>query len=99
MILIYVFAVFIISVQFLFWSSTRHLIREIRLTTNILPHIYVPFSVLISARNEGPNLTRFLTVILRQDYPTFEVIIIDDDSTDDSAEILNQYKESNRSFI
>lgn len=93
MIFIYLFAVFIVTVQFLFWLSTPHLIRELRLSTDSQPHIYVPFSVLISARNEGPNLSRFLTAILRQDYPVFEVIIIDDDSMDDSAEILNRFKD------
>jgi glycosyltransferase involved in cell wall biosynthesis len=59
---------------------------------SIIPKKLVPFSVIISARNEARNLIEYLPSILEQDYPTFEVIIIDDDSTDDSAEILNHFK-------
>jgi glycosyltransferase involved in cell wall biosynthesis len=59
---------------------------------SIIPKKLVPFSVIISARNEARNLIEYLPSILEQDYPTYEVIIIDDDSTDDSAEILNHFK-------
>jgi glycosyltransferase involved in cell wall biosynthesis len=59
---------------------------------SIIPKKLIPFSVIISARNEARNLIEYLPSILEQDYPTYEVIIIDDDSTDDSAEILNHFK-------
>lgn len=93
MILTYLFSVFVVTIQILFWSSTRLLLRELKIKTNSQIHPYIPFSVLISARNEGPNLSRFLATILKQDYPIFEVIIIDDNSTDDTSKILNQYKD------
>jgi glycosyltransferase involved in cell wall biosynthesis len=59
---------------------------------SIIPKKLVPFSVIISARNEARNVIKYLPSILEQDYPTFEVIIIDDNSTDDTSKILNHFK-------
>lgn len=49
-------------------------------------------SVVICARNEGPNLRKNLPRILDQDYPAFEVIVVNDDSTDDTAEVLERLR-------
>jgi glycosyltransferase involved in cell wall biosynthesis len=59
---------------------------------SIIPKKLVPFSVIISARNEARNLNKYLPSILEQDYPTYEIIVIDDDSTDDTSKILNHFK-------
>jgi biofilm PGA synthesis N-glycosyltransferase PgaC len=54
-----------------------------------------PVSVIICARNEAENLARFLPSVLEQDYPSFEVIVVNDcseDSTDDVlGELLTKY--------
>jgi len=47
-----------------------------------------PVSVIIAAHNELNNLQRFLPNILQQRYPNFEVIVVDDRSTDGSAAYL-----------
>lgn len=52
---------------------------------------YPAVSVLISARNESDNLYENLPLILEQDYPNFEVIVINHQSVDDSSHILNAY--------
>ncbi len=52
-----------------------------------------PISVIISARNEYENLEKNLTSILEQDYPDFEVIVINDCSWDDSQKLLEYYQE------
>src|SRR5690606_978928 len=41
-----------------------------------------PISVIICAHNEEENLKKFLPGILEQDYPQFEVILVDDCSDD-----------------
>jgi len=46
-------------------------------------------SVLIPARNEEKNIGRCLDSVLNQDYPNFEVLVLDDNSTDRTAEIVN----------
>jgi poly-beta-1,6-N-acetyl-D-glucosamine synthase len=52
-----------------------------------------PVSVIICARNEAENLKNFLPSILEQDYPDYEVIIVNDCSEDNSYEILGEYLE------
>ena len=50
-------------------------------------------SVVICARNESENLRRNLPTILKQDYPDFEVIVINDGSTDESEDLLSALEE------
>lgn len=48
-------------------------------------------SVIICARNEAENLKMFLPSILEQDYPDFEVIVVNDCSEDNSYIVLGEY--------
>ncbi len=90
--MITLFSIFILSVQILFWLLTYQLKKDFSQLKSIIPKKLVPFSVIISARNEARNLIEYLPSILEQDYPTYEIIIIDDNSTDDTCEILNHFK-------
>ena len=47
-----------------------------------------PVSVIICARDEADNLRKFLPLILAQEYPEFEVIVINDGSVDDTETLL-----------
>lgn len=47
-----------------------------------------PVSVIICARNEGENLHRFLPLVLEQNYADYEVIIVNDGSSDDTENII-----------
>ncbi len=47
-----------------------------------------PLSVVICARNEAENLGKFLPAVLEQDYPSFEVVVVNDCSEDNSFDIL-----------
>ncbi len=49
-----------------------------------LPAQWPAISVVVALRNEGPRVAACLTRILQQAYPTFEVIAISDQSTDDT---------------
>ena len=51
-----------------------------------------PVSIIIAARNESDNLFNNLPFILEQDYPEFEVIVVNHQSIDESYHILNAYK-------
>ncbi len=57
-----------------------------------LPLTDLPVSVIISARNEEKNLQQNLPAILEQNHPDFEVIVVNDCSTDDSENILTAFK-------
>lgn len=50
-----------------------------------------PISVIICARNERENLLQFLPLFLDQDYPTFEVIVVNDASVDDTEDVLKAF--------
>lgn len=45
-------------------------------------------SVIIAARNESENLQKHLPFFLEQDYPNYEVIVVNDCSYDDSTDVL-----------
>ncbi len=49
----------------------------------------LPVSVVVCARNEYYNLETYLPLILEQDYPDFEVIVVNDESDDDTTGLLN----------
>lgn len=47
-----------------------------------------PVSVIIAARNEAVNLAKHLPAFLEQDYPDFEVVVVNDCSYDESEDVL-----------
>jgi chlorobactene glucosyltransferase len=53
-----------------------------------------PVSVIVPARNEESNIRRCVTSLLEQDYPNYEVIVVDDDSTDETPCILDELARS-----
>jgi len=50
-----------------------------------------PVSVVVAAKNEAEALEAHLPLWLGQDYPEFEVVVINDRSTDRTAEVLDRY--------
>lgn len=50
-----------------------------------------PVSIIICARNEDDNLTEFLPKILVQDYPEFEVIVVNDCSIDNTENVIDEF--------
>lgn len=51
-----------------------------------------PVSVIICAKNEAENLKQFLPFVLEQDYPNFEIILINDASSDETLEVMETFK-------
>ncbi|MES2628836.1 MAG: glycosyltransferase [Bacteroidota bacterium] len=52
----------------------------------------VPVTVIICAKNEDENLIRNLPKIFEQNYPEFQVIVVNDGSWDDTKEILEAFQ-------
>ncbi len=50
-----------------------------------------PVSVVICAKNEDENLTEFLPKVLTQDYPDFEVIVVNDCSWDNTENVIDEF--------
>lgn len=55
-------------------------------------------SVIVAARNEEQHLPGLLKCLLNQDYSDYEVIIVDDQSTDDTAGIIRS-RQSTHSYL
>jgi len=57
----------------------------------------LPFiSVIVPARNEARNIRRNVQALLEQTYPNYELIIVDDRSTDATPQILHELAQENR---
>lgn len=55
-----------------------------------------PISVVICARNEVENLKQYLPVVLEQDYPDFEVVVVNDRSWDGTNDLLETFAKQYR---
>lgn len=47
-------------------------------------------SIIVSARNEEKRIKKCIECLLNQDYPNFELILVNDGSTDNTLNIINQ---------
>jgi cellulose synthase/poly-beta-1,6-N-acetylglucosamine synthase-like glycosyltransferase len=60
-------------------------------------------SVIVAARNEAGNLRDYLHSLLEQDYPMYEVIVVDDRSEDNTRQVLDDmmlhYPRLRRTFV
>tara|TARA_R110002095_G_scaffold56655_3_gene48540 strand:+ start:1916 stop:2920 length:1005 start_codon:yes stop_codon:yes gene_type:complete len=56
-----------------------------------VPPKNIAISVIICAKNEAENLKRFLPSIIEQDYPNFEIVLINDSSKDDTLEVIHHF--------
>lgn len=55
-------------------------------TSTTLPMV----SIIVPARNEERNIRRCVQSLLEQDYANYEVIVVDDESTDNTGRILDE---------
>lgn len=90
----------------LFYIST--FFHVIFLLTAIINVVFGPFlrkikhdlkdsplvSVMIPARNEERNIAKCLDSMLQQDYPNYEIIVLDDNSEDATWDIISEYAEN-----
>ena len=74
---------FIIN-SFLFKDTIKHKLPESFLKERPL------ISILIPARNEEDNIKRCINSLLKQDYENFEILVLDDSSTDGTVKIVNK---------
>lgn len=51
-----------------------------------------PVSVVLAARDESHLLIQSLPVLLSQDYPNYEVVLVNDNSIDETSELVKEFK-------
>jgi len=59
---------------------------------NIIKSSDLPISIIICAKNEAVNLKNFLPYIINQNYNNFEVILVNDHSSDNTLEVMEGFK-------
>jgi chlorobactene glucosyltransferase len=80
-------------------ASRRNAVAPSTRVSN-LSNISLPFvSIIVPARNEEKNIERCLSSLLDQDYPSFEIIAIDDNSTDNTLQIMKKIEENNTNCL
>ena len=52
----------------------------------------LPISVIVCAKNEEENVKKFIPLLAAQDYPDFEIILIDDASSDNTLEVFEEFE-------
>lgn len=74
------------------WFSLFVHLKLVRMRIDPVPDTGLkPLSVVICARNEDVNLENFLPAVLEQNYPDFEVIVVNDRSWDRTKDILDAF--------
>lgn len=87
---LYMITTFLILGLFGLTCAFYHYLRQVERST--IPDKSLPFiSILVPARNEEGKIERCIESLLNQDYPNFELIIIDDRSTDRTGEIIEGF--------
>lgn len=79
---------FLIQLLFLLVVYLRPYRRIKKKTKGAEPSVQPPVSIIVYAKNESENLRENLPFLLSQDYPDYEVIVINDGSTDESEQVL-----------
>jgi glycosyltransferase involved in cell wall biosynthesis len=89
-ILFYAF-IAVVSIQatyylcFLFYFAIKR--AETRLKKNI------PISIIICAKNEAENLKNNIPLVLKQEHQSFEVVLVNDGSSDETLEVMKAFEE------
>ncbi|MEV6366392.1 bifunctional polysaccharide deacetylase/glycosyltransferase family 2 protein [Micromonospora musae] len=75
------------------FCAQRH-VRRVRRRTDHRdrPEVRVPVSVIVPAYNEAANIAATVRSLMASDYPALEVIVVDDGSTDGTADIVERMR-------
>lgn len=92
--LLYIAAGYLVITTFIFLLNRKDFSPLLPARENVFSDRAPLVSICIPARNEEPVIKRCVESALRQDYPNFEVLVLDDESTDRTPEILSKIEES-----
>ncbi|MDR6762621.1 glycosyltransferase involved in cell wall biosynthesis [Flavobacterium sp. 2755] len=53
----------------------------------------IPVSVIVCAKNEEENVKKFIPLLAEQNYPDFEIVLIDDASSDETLEVFEEFEQ------
>lgn len=91
--IIFYILLFFLTLQLLYWLLFFGRFVFLNSSESSAVSNQPPVSVVICAHKEATNLRKNLPKVLMQDYPKFEVLVVDDASDDESLAILIQMQE------
>jgi glycosyltransferase involved in cell wall biosynthesis len=80
------------AIQLIFYIGFY--LRAVKLKTYLRQNKNISVSIIVAARNEVVNLENVLPVILHQQYNDYEVIIVDDRSSDGTELLIKRFQKS-----
>jgi cellulose synthase/poly-beta-1,6-N-acetylglucosamine synthase-like glycosyltransferase len=84
------FFIVIVAIQLLYYLVIFGKFAYAKTQKNSLKKI--PISVIVCAKNEEENVKKFIPILAEQDYPDYEIILIDDASSDETLEIFEAFE-------
>lgn len=78
------------AIQLLYWLGIFRRLHSAATPVSISTP--APVSVVICARNEAPNLRQHLPAFLKQQHPQYEVVVVNDHSSDESLDVLLDFQ-------
>ena len=88
--ILFIAFVVIVSIQITYYLTFLFSFSIKREDTRLKKHI--PVSVIVCAKNEAENLELNLPLILSQKYSSFEVVLVNDSSSDNTLEVMKQFE-------
>ncbi|MCF6280182.1 MAG: glycosyltransferase [Flavobacteriaceae bacterium] len=95
---LYVFLI-ISFIQFLFYIGVFGRFSFAKTQKTITKSVNFPVSVIICAKNEAENLQQFLPSFINQKYSNYELVLINDASTDDTLEVMESFQKEHPTKI
>ncbi len=60
--------------------------------TQVVNGSSIPISVIVCAKNEEENVAKYFPLLAEQDYPDFEIVLIDDASSDTTLDLFEEFE-------
>ena len=95
MVLLYLFAFVVLVNCFYFLLFSTFSLRKQR--QEILEN-HFPISLVVYAKNKASNLREHIPLWLNQQYPDFEIILVNDASFDKSLEVMEVFEKNNKTI-
>lgn len=88
--LIFYLFIVVLAIQFFYYLIVFRKFAFAKIKPGIPKKI--PISVIVWAKNEQANVAKFIPILAEQEYPDFEIILIDDASNDETLEIFEAFE-------
>ena len=97
MVLLYLFAFVVFINCFYFFLFSRFSLR-VKDQVQVIQENNFPISLVVYAKNEASSLKEHIPLWLKQEYPEFEIILINDASFDDTLNVMELFEENNENI-